>query len=241
MFAVAGALVAGTLVAAEAAAQGHYQPGQFGSTRVRLGLFMPDGDSQYWDDTEAAFTGSADDMEDVSLGFDFVWRTTPATALVFSSGFTDGDATRAYREWVDGDGNDIYHGAELETFDLTVAWMVQAAGPPVRPYFGIGGGLVFWELTEAGEFIDFGDPDLSIVYATYYDEDMTLEAVAFAGVEFQVSPYYSLLVEGRYRYADDELGGTSPALATSTCRGSRPRSVWPGTSDRRAQTRSSGH
>ncbi len=191
-------------------AQGQWPPGgAFGAARVRLGLVMLDGDSQYWEDTAAVFTGDVDDLDDLSLGFDFHWYLSRTSGLAFSTGFYQGDTTRAYREWVDGDGRDVRHMAELDTFDMTVAWVLQPTGTdaPVRPYLGLGGGLVVWELTEEGSFIDFSEPDLPIVYAAYYDDGATLEAVAFAGLEVGMSRNFAFFVEGRYRYADEELGG----------------------------------
>ena len=37
---------------------------------VRIGLFTPEGDSEFWDDTFDIFTGDIEDFEDTSLGFD---------------------------------------------------------------------------------------------------------------------------------------------------------------------------
>ena len=148
------------LAASGAAAQGNWQPGDFGSARVRLGLFMPDGDSEYWHDTEASFTGSVDDFEDLTLGFDYVWRFNGHSGLMFSTSFYQGETTRAYRDYVDDQGNEIRHVNELDTADLTAAWLVQAGGhnSPVRPYFGLGGGFLFWNLSEEGWWINFADP-----------------------------------------------------------------------------------
>lgn len=195
------------LAAPPAAAQGNWQPGDFGSARVRLGLFMPDGSSQYWTDVEQGFTGSIDDFEDLTFGFDYIWRFSRTSGLMFTSGFYEGSSTRSYRDYVDDDGRPISHTAELQTGDFAVAWVLQANTNPVRPYFGLGGGMLFWDLTEAGWFIDFGDPDLPIVTAAYYDDGTTLEALALAGLEFRTSPSFSILLEARYRYADDTLGG----------------------------------
>jgi len=195
------------LASPQAAAQGNWQPGDFGSARVRLGLFMPDGSSQYWTDVERAFTGSVDDFEDLTFGFDYVWRFSRTSGLMFTGSFYEGSSTRSYRDWVDDDGRPISHTAELQTGDLAVAWVLQANTYPVRPYFGLGGGILFWDLGEAGWFIDFGDPDLPIVSAAYYDDGTTLEALALAGIELRTSPGFSVILEARYRYADDTLGG----------------------------------
>jgi hypothetical protein len=202
------------LVTGTAEAQGNWQPGDFGSARIRLGLFMPQGDSEYWQDTEQVFTGGVDDFEDLELGFDYLWRFSRGSGLMFSSSFYEGDTTRAYRDYVDEDGYDIRHVAQLDTFDMTAAWVFQFPTQPVRPYLGLGGGFLFWELTEEGYFIDFGDPGTPIVPAYYGDDGGTFEGLALAGIEIGMSPSFSFLLEGRYRFAEDELGSDFAGAGT---------------------------
>lgn len=202
------------LAAPTATAQNTWQAGDFGSARVRLGLFMPDGSSQYWTEVEEGFTGSVDDFEDLTFGFDYIWKFSRTSGLMFTASFYDGSSTRAYRDYVDDNGREIRHTAELQAGDLAVAWVMQAQTNPVRPYFGLGGGILFWDLAETGWFIDFADPDLPIVRASYYDDGTTLEALALAGLEFRTSPHFSVLLEARYRYADDSLSGDFAGAGT---------------------------
>jgi len=188
-------------------AQGGSRPGDIGSVRFRLGYLTPQGDSQYWDDKAVDFTGSAGDLKDLSFGFDYLWRLSPNSGLLFSTTFFSGRTVQAYREYADDAGFDISHTTTLETFDMTAAWLFQPGGrrPPIAPYFALGGGFTNWTLNESGSFIDFGDPDWPIVYASYYDSSSTLMAFALAGLEIPVNYAWSVLAEARWKYAEDTL------------------------------------
>ena len=76
----------------------------------------------------------------------------------------------------------------------------------VSPYLGVGGGFLWYELSEAGDFIDFGSESLPIVNTVYFAEGATYELLGLAGVDVQLSPFWSFLVEGRWREADDDVG-----------------------------------
>ena len=92
-----------------AEAQGNWQPGDFGAFRFYLGLFEPNADSQYWDETFDVFSGSPSDLNDFIFGVDYLWRTSRSGGLLFGTSFYEGKATQAYLDWVDGDGRDISH------------------------------------------------------------------------------------------------------------------------------------
>lgn len=210
------AAMAFILVTPRAEAQGNWQPGDFGSLRFRLGLFEPSGDSEYWDDTFDVFTGSPGDLQDLSFGIDYIWRTSRHGGLMFGTGWYSGSSTQAYRDYVDSDGFDIRHATSLDTWDLsaTYVWRFGSQRAPVVPYAAIGGGFLYWQLEEVGDFIDFSDPRQGIYFATYRDSGWTWEALGVAGVEVPLGFRWSFLAEGRYRYSEDELGGDFGGFGT---------------------------
>ncbi|MFV2072317.1 MAG: hypothetical protein ACC742_06660 [Thermoanaerobaculales bacterium] len=203
MIVFAAALVA--LTAAQAEAQGNWKPGDFGSFRFRLGIFEPNGNSQYWDDTFEVFTGSASDFEDLVWGADYLWRTSQHGGLLFGGSFFEGRTTQAYQDWVDADGRDIAHATRLSLNDLTAAYILRFGGNGIAPYVGAGGGIVWWRLREEGSFIDFGDPDLPVIFASFLADGTTWEAFALAGLDIPLGFRWSFFFEGRYRYSEDEL------------------------------------
>ncbi len=192
-----------------AAAQGNWNPGDFGSLRTRIGYFEPNGDDDYWDAKETDWTGAPDDLAGVTFGFDYHWPVARNGGLLLGFGFYEGDTSQAYRDWVDENGHGIWHSTELETFELTATW-VQHLLPRSRhpsPYLGVGAGLVFWGLTEHGDFLDFsGDATAPEIFHGAYESDgTTYQLQALAGVDFPLGGATGMFLEARYRWADDTL------------------------------------
>jgi hypothetical protein len=199
-----------------AQAQGRWRPGDSGSVRVLLGEFSPEASDQYWDDKFMDFTGSADDFDDTMLLVDYRKPLGGNAAFLLGGGWYEGAATQAYRDWVDASGRDIAHRTTLNTAELTGAVILELGGRrgSVVPYVGIGGGYLWWELTEEGSFIDFGDPDLPVVSARYRSNNGTFEVLALAGLDIRIGDAWSLVFQGRWREADDELGQGLAGLGT---------------------------
>ncbi|MEE4270079.1 MAG: outer membrane beta-barrel protein [Thermoanaerobaculales bacterium] len=200
------AVTALLLFAASAEAQWTRTTSPQNQLRFRLGLFEPTGDSDGWDGVFEGFTGSPSDLQDMVWGMDFVWFFGPNTGVLFGSSFFSGDTTSAYEDWQSFDGRDIRHTTRLEFADLTASFVVRFSDGRFRPYLGLGGGIVWYELTDEGEFIDFGDPDLPVFWAWYGADGTAFTAHGLAGVDVAMSPHTSFFIEGRYRWAEDTLG-----------------------------------
>lgn len=199
--------IGATIAAASVHAQGYLQPGEVGSLRFRLGLVQPEGSSEAWDSLYEGFTGSPEDLEDLSIATDFRWMISRSSGLQFGFSYFDGDGSVEYTDWVAGDGTAIRHQKSLALWDLTALWVFRfGAGERVSPYLGVGGGFLWYELEEAGDFIDFGSEDLPIVNTWYGAEGTTYELLGVAGVDVHLSPWWSFLAEGRWREAEDDVG-----------------------------------
>lgn len=209
----AAAVAALVTVAAPAAAQ-NYPPIVDNSFRVRLGQFEPRGDLRYWNDKFADFTGSIEEFDDISFGGDFVLALSRRHALMFSGDLYEGEDSQAYLDFIDEFGSPIVHETRLTIASGTVAYVFSITGrdAPVVPYVGVGGGIYSWELEESGDFIDFGVFPEEIFTDTFRDTDTALGYFYLAGVEVPVGTSWSLLVEGRWQYVDQELGGDFETL-----------------------------
>jgi len=199
-----------------AQAQRHWQPGDNGSFRVMLGYFHPDGNSEYWDDKFTDFTGSASDFNDFSFLMDYRLPVSHAAAFLFGAGWYEGATTQAYRDWVDGSGRPIRHKTSLRTFELTGAFIYEIGerNYPITPYVGAGGGFIWWELQERGDFIDFTDENLPIINTWYGSNDVTFSLFGLAGLDVRMNDNWSLVGQARYRWAEDELGGNFAGFGT---------------------------
>jgi hypothetical protein len=199
-----------------AEAQGNWQPGDFGSWRIRFGLFEPDGDSEYWNDTFRDFTGSVSDFEDAVWGVDYIWRNSRKTGVLFGTSYFNGETAQAYRDFEDSSGFDITHTTRLELWDFYVAYTLRFGdqGSRVIPYVGAGAGLHYWNLQESGDFIDFSDPFLRIFSAHYTADGWTWGGLVLVGLDVPLGYSSSFFFEGRYRWSEDELGNDFSGFGT---------------------------
>jgi opacity protein-like surface antigen len=193
------------VAAAPALAGGWYTADQ--NIRLRIGGFEPEGDSEYWRDKEADFTGEASELEDVSVGIDYRVDVSRHFGLMFSGTLFEGEMGQAYREFVDSEGADIRHVTRLELASATVGGVFHLTGPEavVRPYVGAGGGIYSWRLEEDGEFIDFTPPPPVIFDATLEASGTAFGYYLLGGVEVPVGRHWSFFAEGRWHRVDDDL------------------------------------
>lgn len=187
----------------------HYPRGGGGSSQdfpfgfaFRVGLYEPDGESNFWDDSFDVFTGNISDFEDTSYGFDLRYAVARNVDVVATVGAFEGDAIRAYR---DPFVSDLSHRAELDVNPFTVGIQayIGSRDRTFRPFVGAGGGFYWWRYREVGDFYDF---DFEEVVTTRFESDgTTLGFYLQAGLEVALSPNWALLAEGRWHYAEDEI------------------------------------
>jgi hypothetical protein len=205
-------VLAGLLVAAAPALaqRGHYD--RDGAFRLKVGLFTPEGDSQYWNDKAEDFTGGAEDLENISFGLEYLLSVGPRTSVLFSGNFFEGDTTQAYEDFEDNFGDRILHDTTLDILSLTAGFVFHLTEPdaPIRPYLGVGGGVYSWRLEEAGDFIDLDT--LEIFNATLESDGVVLGYYGVVGVEVPIGRTVSFFGEGRFHRAEDELSGDFEGL-----------------------------
>ena len=83
-----------------------------------------------------------------------------------------------------------------------------------RPVWYIGGGIGanLWEYEEFGDFVDFSDPDLPVVFDHFRDSGTTFQAHALTGFELPFGRAWSFVVEGKYTWASTDLRGDFAGL-----------------------------
>lgn len=196
-------------LAAPADAQRRRPYGEQNELRVRVGLFEPEGDSEYWDAKEIDFTGQPSDFEDVVLGVDYLRALNSRWGLLLSASGYEGEERQAYRFFETASGADIDHVTSLEVGSFTAGLVFHLARRDSRfvPYVGAGGGFYVWDLIETGDFIDFTTPDLEIFPASFQEDGEALGWYWQAGLSIGLSRTWSFFAEFREHTADDELGG----------------------------------
>lgn len=189
----------------------HGGPGSFGdgpSIRLGLGLFTPDGDSEFWRGNEFEFTGDADDLDDAVLSAEFRLPVGRMTSVLLSASHYSGETLQAYRDFVDGAGFDIVHETRLSVTPLALGVVLHPVGrrDQIAPYVGAGAGFWFWNYEEVGDFIVFdnlGEPG-EIVFEDLRADGMTTGWFALVGLDIPISRYASLYGEARWNQAEDD-------------------------------------
>lgn len=207
IFALVGALL---VAAVPSEAQRPYRPyDEPNQLRLRIGVFEPDGESDYWDSKELDFTGDAADFEDLIGGADYLRQVGDHWQAVFSfSGYT-GETDQEYLDFVEANSIPIVHTTTLDVAIFSAGLNYQFGGPNsrFRPYVGGGVGAYVWELTEDGDFIDFGTQNLEIFTDTFLDDGAAGGYYFTAGLDIGLTQALDLFAEGRWHNADDELEG----------------------------------
>jgi hypothetical protein len=191
---------------------------------LRIGQFMPAGDSDFWDATGDVFTLAPSDFDDFVFGMTFVRPVSNEIEIGFNADFFRETARSQYRDWVDEDGFPILHDTRLSLTPVTADVRLLPGGRfRLRPggrrivkttfYIGAGVGLVFWDYEEYGDFLDFGFDPPEIFIDGFSDSGVEFEAHALAGVEVPVGRRTNLVIEGRYSWSEAELGGDFSGLA----------------------------
>ena len=82
----------------------------------------------------------------------------------------------------------------------TLAWVPSR----VAPYVGAGGGVMWYQFRQQGDFVDSGD--LGVFPADLTSEGWTPAAQGFAGLDVSLSPRMALTTEARYTWGRATLG-----------------------------------
>jgi hypothetical protein len=204
--------------ASSAWAQGARDSGAF---QFRLGGFMPQTNSEFWDSNFDAYTLDSSDFNDAMLGGSYVFSASNFVEVGFNLDFYDSVARSADVDFTDQFGNAILHDTSLRLVPMTVDVRVLPAGRyamrgqggriavrrPV-PYLGAGLGFNYWEFEEVGDFVDDpGAPEPAVIFDRVADSGTDFETHVLAGIEVPVSPFWSLTFEGRYSWSEAETDG----------------------------------
>jgi hypothetical protein len=123
-----------------------------------------------------------------------------------------------YRRLVDNNGQPIEQTTSLQDINLTgsirfaltprgrdvsrFAWVPRT----VVPYAGAGGGVLWYELKQTGDFVDALDPRMPVFSDVFIARGWTPSAHVFGGVDVKLHGRWYLTFDGRYRWAAGDLG-----------------------------------
>jgi hypothetical protein len=178
------------------------------SLELRIGGFFPRADSNLFRDDTSLYTVNKDDWKGVFGGAEFSF--TPADHVELGV-HLDGYGRRVdtnYRDYTRPSGGEIRQSLKLTLVPLgaTLRFLPADRHATLSPYVGVGPDLVFYKYEEFGDFIDFGDPELSISADDFVSEGARPGFHVTGGLRLRVGHDFAILGEGRYQWAKGTLG-----------------------------------
>ena len=208
--------LAAQLAAAPAGAQGSH-PGYLlgapdGSLSIRGGYDRALAASDLFSDVMSRLTLSKGDFSGFAVATDLGVRLSERFDVVVGSGFAGSSATSHYRKFTDADNKEIEQTTTFRRVPVSLSFkgylaprgrsIGRLAWIPTRvaPYLGAGGGVLYYQFRQSGDFIDFATDDLGVFTSTVESSKWTTEAHAFAGLDYTLNPNLALTGEARYTW-----------------------------------------
>jgi len=186
---------------------------------VRAGFGHADASSDIFSFTSRQLTLSKSDFSGFTIGSDLDFRVSSRLTLGLGMWYAGSSTPSEYRDFVGSDDKPIQQTTKFRRLPLTAslklyltprgrsigsfAWIPAK----VAPYIGAGGGAMWYNFEQNGEFIDVSDSTLPVFSDTFKSSGWAPEGHAMAGVDVSLTPRLVLTGEGRYTYARAKMDG----------------------------------
>jgi len=186
------------------------RPPRFGmknAITVKLGYFMPAGESDLWEYNSELLTVSPSDFNDFSLEVEFSSMAGRFAEFALGFGYYQATHYSSYRDYVDSEGNPIEQQLSLRIIPITFTFkglpLGRKRGMSVIPYLGAGFGIYFWRYEEVGDYIDF--TDMTIWPTAFESPGSDLGFHLVAGAEIPVTNQVGVIIEIKKTYLKGKL------------------------------------
>lgn len=192
----------------------------FGTPHVSLafnmGYGMPRGNSEIFDFVTDELTVEKSDFYAMVVGGSFGIRITERTEVALDVSYSNSSTPSEFRDWVDMDDLPIEQTTRLRMVPVTVSLKAYLFDRGRRisslawvpgtwaPFVGVGGGKVYYDFKQAGDFVDF--ETYEIFWDTFRSDGDAGIFHVMAGAEYSLSPTFYLTGEGRYSWAEADMG-----------------------------------
>jgi hypothetical protein len=178
-----------------------------GGLDVRLGAMWPSADSILFDDDEELYFVNDGDWVGFTGGAEYSLKLVDNLELGLHVDGYGKNVDTAYRGFEHEEGGDILQTLELDIVPIGVTLRLIPTGrrAKIAPFVGVGADLVLYEYKEYGDFIDFFDPDLPVIFDSFASDGVTFGLHATAGVRVFVSDDIAIVGEARYLWAEDDM------------------------------------
>lgn len=215
-----GLVVLCVLAASPAGAQGTgdgflFRPPN-GTVAIRGGFDHAAAGSDVFRFVTDELTVNRRDFSSATFVFDVSYKLAPRVDVLFSVVTSRTTIPSEFRDWLDNNDKPIQQTTQFQRVPVTASIKGYLAQPgrsvghfawiPKRfaPYAGAGGGIMWYEFNQDGDFIDFKTLK---VFRDRFDSDGWAPTVhAFGGIEVSLTPRLAITTEGRFQWARAPLG-----------------------------------
>jgi hypothetical protein len=161
-----------------------------------------------WADYPFALGYQVSDFNNVTFGAEWLFPLGKYLEGGIGISYFQGTVPSYYVDLVDNDtGRDILQDLKLRTMPITATIRFVPTGrkAAVQPYIGAGIGIIPWNYSENGDFVD---PSYDTFLWEYKDSGTAVGPVIFGGVRVPVGRTLAVGGEIRWQQADTELDPT---------------------------------
>ena len=184
-----------------------------GTIGVRGSWVLASAGSDLFDFVRTHLTVDRRSFDAPGVAADVAFAVTRQVDVAAGFEFSQASAPSEYRAFVDNDRRPIEQTTRLRAANVSggvrlallprgtavsrLAWIPRR----VVPYVGAGGGMLWYEFTQIGDFIDVRSPNLTVFSDILTSKGWTPSAHALGGVDVRVHRRMFVTVESRYLWA----------------------------------------
>lgn len=184
---------------------------------LNLGYGIPSVGSDLFQEVAETYTLEESDFNAPLLGVGLSFYLNDRMDLAFELAYSRSSSWSEYVDWVDSDDLPIEQETEFTRVPLTVSfkYFLMERGREIgnfswipttwSPYLGVGGGRMYYEFEQTGDFIDFSDAALPIYQDRIVSQGWAWAGHLFGGLQWTLSPQWIVSAEGRYTLAEADL------------------------------------
>ena len=187
-----------------------------GSIALRGSWLFARAGSDWYDFVTDQLTVDTKDFNAPGFGFDLSIAVAPRLDVQFGLDYSNARVTSEYRDFVDNNRLPITQQTHLRELNFSgnikvaltergrevsrFAWVPRR----VVPYAGGGAGMIWFDVNQTGDFVDF--VDLSVFTDVFRSRGWTPSGQVFGGVDLRLFKRLYVMFDGRYLWAAGDLG-----------------------------------
>lgn len=186
-------------------------PGEASASGIefRLGGMVPRAKSILFDDSFALYDIQKKDFTGAFGGIEFTKGLAPNIELGLSIDGYGREIPSVYRDFTRPSGREIEQTLRLVIVPASAIVRLVPGGRyrTLTPYAGVGVSAIFWQYEEFGDFIDFGDRNLPVVFDSFKSTGSTVGLVLNAGLRYRINEDFQVTADYRRFSGKQKMGG----------------------------------